>query len=332
VTWLLTLPSILLFYVRNWFFPFRLSEFYDLFYQPKLGVAHVLLPAIILVALGAAVWTLRNRLGAKAVGYAVVWILIPLLPALDTFVFRPDELVHDRYFYVPSIGAALLVALLIERALRSRLGLFGQPTHVVVAAFALTILLAFFAGRAASFWSGNYALYSRAHQIAPLNGTALNDLGAEMISRQELDGAQKLLETGYQNDPSDFQFSLNLGRLYYREGDFPKAETFIQRAKELNPDLAETYVVLGQIQLRQRRPKEAQESLHHAVDLNPYSAPFHTSYGIILALNGDCTDADQQFEAALALNPGDALTTIQMFRCRAVLSPATPPATKPGQL
>jgi hypothetical protein len=331
-TWLLTLPSILLFYVRNWFFPFRLSEFYDLFYQSKFSLMHVLLPLMVLIALGAGVWFARNRLGGKAVGYAVAWIVIPLLPALDTFVFRPDELVHDRYFYVPSIGAALLVALLIERALRSRLGLFGQPTHVVVAGFALTILLAFFAGRAASFWSGNYALFSRAHQIAPLNGTALNDLGAEMISRQELDGAQNLLETGYQNAPSDFQFSLNLGRLYYRKGDFPKAESFIQRAKELNPDLAETYVVLGQIQLRQRRQKEAQESLRHAVDLNPYSAPFHTSYGIVLALNGDCADADQQFEASLALNPGDALTTVQMFRCRAALSPAKPLATKPGQL
>ena len=49
---------------------------------------------------------------------AVAWIVIPLLPALDTFVFRPDELVHDRYFYVPSIGAALLVALIIERVAR----------------------------------------------------------------------------------------------------------------------------------------------------------------------------------------------------------------------
>jgi protein O-mannosyl-transferase len=271
-------------------------------------------------------------LGAKAVDYAVAWIVIPLLPALDTFVFRPNELVHDRYFYVPSIGAALLVALLIERAAKTRLGLFGQPSHVVVTGLALAMFLAFFASRAASFWSSDYALYSRAYQIAPQNATAINNLGAEMISRQELDGAQKLLESGYRNDPSDFQFSLNLGRLYYRKGDYHQAESFVLRAKELNPDLADTYVILGQIQLRQSRLKEAQESLRHAVELNPYSAPFHTSYGIVLALNGDCTDADQQFEVALALNPGDALTQVQMFHCRAALSPATAPATKPGQL
>ena len=332
VAWLLTLPSILLFYVRNWFLPFRLSESYDLFYQTNLNFAHVFLPVAILIVLGVTLWILRNRLGATGVGYAVAWIVIPLLPALDTFVFRPDELVHDRYFYIPSIGAALLVALIVERAAKTRLGLFGQPTHVVVTALALTLVLVYFAGQSASFWSGDYALFSRAHKMAPLNATAMNNLGAEMISRQELDGAETLLETGYRNDPLDFRFPLNLGRLYYRKGNYPKAEAFLLRVKELNPDLADTYVFLGQIQLRQHRLKEAQESLHRAVDLNPYSAPFHTSYGIVLALNGDCTNADQQFEVALALNPGDALTQVQEFNCHAALSPPTPPTTKPGQL
>ncbi len=331
-TWLLTLPSILLFYVRNWFLPFRYSEFYDLFYQSSFNFAHVLLPLVILLALAGVVWALRNRLGEKAVAYAVAWILIPLLPALDTFVFRPDELVHDRYFYVSSIGAALLVALLIESISKSKARLFSEPMPAVVGGLALAIVLSFFAGKAAGFWSSDYMLYSRSHEIAPLNSTALNDLGAEMIAHQEFDSAQKLLETGYQNNPSDAQFSLNLGRLYYRKGNFPKAEAFILQSRQLNPDQADTYVILGQIQLREKRMKEAQANLQHAVVLNPYSAPFHTSYGIVLALSGDCQTADQQFEAALALNPGDLLTTLQMLRCRASLSTTAPPSTKPGQL
>lgn len=332
MTWLFTLPSILLFYVKNWFFPFRLSQSYDLYYQPKLSLAHVLLPAMILIALGAAFWFLRNRLGSKVVGYAVSWIVIPLLPALDTFVFTSGQLVHDRYFYVPSIGAALLIALLIERAAKTRLGVFGQPTHVVVTGLALTILLASLSGWQVTFWRSDYALFSRAHQIAPLNANVLNNLGLELMSRNDMAGAQKLLETGYQNNPSDFHFPLNLGRLYYTKHDYQKAESLMLQAQKLAPDLADTYVFMGQIQLREQRLKEAQESLHHAVKLNPYSAAYHTTYGIVLALNGDCTDADQQFEAALALDPGDAVTQGQMSRCRAELSPAMAPATKPGRL
>ena len=322
VAWLLTLPSILLFYVKHWFLPFGLSESYDLFYQTKLSVVHVILPAMILVALGAAAWISRKHLGAKAVDNAVAWIVIPLLPALDTFVFWHNELVHDRYFYVPSIGAAILIAVIIERAAKTRLGLFGQPTHVVVAGLALAIFLASLTGWTVNFWRSDYALFSRAHQIAPLNENAMNNLSMEMMSRGALAGAQTLLETGYRNDPSDFHFPLNLGRLYYSKGDYQKAESYMLQAKNLAPELADPYVFLGQIQLRQHRVKEAQESLRLAVNLNPYSAQNHTIYGIVLASNGDCVDADQQFEAALALEPGDALTQHQMSRCRAALSPS----------
>jgi Flp pilus assembly protein TadD len=165
-----------------------------------------------------------------------------------------------------------------------------------------------------------------------LNENAMNNLSMEMMSRGALAGAQTLLETGYRNDPSDFHFPLNLGRLYYSKGDYQKAESYMLQAKNLAPELADPYVFLGQIQLRQHRVKEAQESLRLAVNLNPYSAQNHTIYGIVLASNGDCVDADQQFEAALALEPGDALTQHQMSRCRAALSPSMLPATKPGQL
>jgi Flp pilus assembly protein TadD len=94
--------------------------------------------------------------------------------------------------------------------------------------------------------------------------------------------------------------------------------------------MADLYVILGQIRLKQSRLKEAQDNLRLAVDLDPYSAPIHTSYGIILALNGDCRDANVQFDDALSLNPGEGLTELQKRRCSATMSPAPPAVTKPG--
>ena len=332
VTWFLTLPSILFFYVKHWFFPVGLAESYDLFYQPKPSFAHVLLPALVVIAVVGAVWMSRKRLGTKAVGYAVAWILLPLLPALDTFVFRPDELVRDRYFYVPSIGAAFLVALIIVRAAKTGRSVFGQPLHVVVTGLALTFVLAFFAARAASFWVDDYTMFSRAHQVAPLNATAASSLGGELAKRGEMDAAQALLEDAYRHHPEDYRIAFNLGRVQYAKQQFPKAEEYTRQAIALSPNFSDAQISLGAIELKQGRLAEAQESLRHAVMLSPYNAPAHTSYGIMLALSGDCTGADQQFEAALALNPGDALTMIQMLHCRKALSSGTPPATKPGQL
>ena len=329
--WLMTVPSILLFYVKHWFLPFGFSEYYDVFYQTRFSLVHVLLPLTILIALGAGVWIWRERLGTKAAAHAIAWLIIPLLPALDTFVFKPEELVHDRYFHVASIGAALLVSLIVARAVRTRPALFGQPWHVVATAGALTVVLAFLTARATSPWASNYTLFSRAHQIAPSNAVATNNLGSELIIRGELDAAQALLEDGYRRHP-DFRMEFNLGRVQYAKQHYPQAEAYTRQALSVAPLFPEAYVSLAQIELKQNRPAEALESMRHAVELNPYSAPFHTSYGIVLALNGDCKAASQQFETALALNPGEGLTEMQLARCRAALSSTAPPSSKPGEL
>ena len=87
---------------------------------------------------------------------------------------------------------------------------------------------------------------------------------------------------------------------------------------------------MGAIELKLGQRAEAQTSFRRAVETSPYSAPAHTTYGIVLALGGDCVAATEQFKTALILNPGDAVTQAQMFRCRAASS--TPAPTKPGQL
>jgi hypothetical protein len=193
-TWLLTLPSGLFFYVKHWLFPLRLAINYDLFYQEHLNLPHVLLPAALVIALGYVLWTFRSRLGSREVGYAAAWIVVPLLPALDYMVFKPEELVHDRYFYVPSMGAALLIALLIEKAGKSRRLLFATPVPVIVITFVLTIALAAGTVQATRFWQDDYTLFSHAHDVAPQNPITAMNLSLEHIDRGETDRAQALLE------------------------------------------------------------------------------------------------------------------------------------------
>jgi tetratricopeptide (TPR) repeat protein len=330
-TWLLTLPSILFFYFKNWFFPVNLSEFYDLFYQSRLSLREVVLPALVLVAMAIAVWLLRKPLGVRATGYAVAWVVIPLLPALDSFVFRNGELVHDRYFYVPSVGASLLVALIIERALAGQPAVFGQPSRVVGAGLVLAAILGLCAVREVSFWQVDYTLYSRGHQIAPLNSTSLNNLGAVLIFLKENERARTLLEAGYQKYPGDDRFVFNLARLNYNERQYSNSEKFAREAIRLVPLSADTYILLGQVLLKQDRPQEAIQAIHRGVELNPYNATYHTSYGIVLKMKGDCADAISQFDEALALNPTDGITHLQKLGCQASLAPINNSATKSSQ-
>jgi protein O-mannosyl-transferase len=321
-TWLLTLPSILLFYVKNWFFPIHLSEFYDIPYQAGLSLTGVILPVLILAAIAAAAWKFRSALGARAMGDAAIWLVIPLIPALNTFVFLPGELAHDRYFYVPSIGASLLVALVITRVMAGQREVFGQPVRVIGAALVLAVVLGLCAVQQSSFWLDDYTLFSRAHQIAPRNATALNNLGGEMLSRRELESGRALLETGYREYPKDSRFVMNLGRLSYSMKQYPKSEAYARQAINLNPNEGDSFILLAQSLLKQNDVRGATQSLRRAVEVNPYNATYHTSYGIVLELNGDCTGAIAQFESALVLHPGDGITQREMFRCRSAAAAA----------
>jgi tetratricopeptide (TPR) repeat protein len=328
-TWVLTLPSVLLFYIKNWLFPVRLSEYYDLYYQLHPSLLHVILPVSIVVAIASLIWMFRKQLGTLEAGYAAIWIMIPLLPALSFVVFYPDQLVHDRYFYLPSVGSSLLSALFIDRVTKSRRVVFGQSLATVGTAMVLTIVLATITFRTASYWMDGYTLFSRAHEVAPANLSAAKNLIVEFIERREYDKAQLLLESEYRKNSDDFGFALNLGRLQYFQKQYAKAEEYTRKSIALSPTMAEPYAYLGIIQLKENRPREAQASLNKAVELNPWDAHFRTSYGIVLAANGDCTGAMTQFNAALSLSPDDAITKREIFNCNAAKSPK--PAS-PSQL
>jgi len=204
---------------------------------------------------------------------------------------------------------------------------FGQPLHTVVAALAMAVVLATCTTWETSYWRDDFTLFSRAHEIAPGNSDAINNLGVDLIERRQIDQAQALFEAGLVGDSGNSLFLFNEGRVQYIKGNYAKAEEYTTKAISVNPNAADSYVPLGKIQLKLERPTDAAISFKRAVDLNPYEPNYHASYGIVLVLNRDCTGAASQFESALKLNPGDSISKMEMERCR---TPQIPEATAGG--
>ncbi len=117
----LSLPSVAFFYARQWLAPYQASAFYGLGLQSHFNVAYVLLPLLALLMIFAVLWVERERLGRREVIFASVWMVALILPAFDLGVFSADDLVHDRYFYLGSLGASLLLGLVLERLATGRL-------------------------------------------------------------------------------------------------------------------------------------------------------------------------------------------------------------------
>jgi TolB-like protein/Tfp pilus assembly protein PilF len=85
---------------------------------------------------------------------------------------------------------------------------------------------------------------------------------------------------------------------------FPKAEAAVQRALELNPDLAEAHTSLGLVKFQYAWDWEvAERELKQAIELNPNYAPAHHFFADYLKAMGRFDEALSEIEKARELDP-----------------------------
>jgi tetratricopeptide (TPR) repeat protein len=315
-----TMPSMMAFYLKKWFLPIRLTEFYDMPYWSGWNFWHVFLPALAVLACAAVLWLSRRWLGTRDLAFGALWVIVPLLPVMDVAVFPVDDTVHDRYFYLPSVGASLIVALVIDRLTRSK-AVAAKPR--LLPAYILTFLvlggsLAALTSHESSFWVNDITMFGRAHTLAPKNPIARNNFAVELAALGDNDAARSIFEQAISVDSRDWAAYFNLGRISYQERKYPEAEKWLLQANALNHTAPDVYIDLGLVQLRTNRVPEALASMRRAVELRPNDPTYLFAYGVVLAQSGDCTAARAQFREALDIRPGEGMTQLAMDRCEQI--------------
>lgn len=113
MTGLLTAPKMFAFYVKQMFFPLTLGANYPLEPVTQIDAVGFLLP--LLLAVGSVAFLIYLA-GKTKFGYlGIALLLLPLIPAMNATAFNPDQLVHDRYLYLPILGLLIILVPLIEQ-------------------------------------------------------------------------------------------------------------------------------------------------------------------------------------------------------------------------
>jgi tetratricopeptide (TPR) repeat protein len=313
-SFLLTLPYTAFFYLRQWLLPLHPREFYETPISNSFNVAHVLWPLVALTFIAAVIWNLRHKLGSREVAFASAWMVLPILPALYFVVFPIGELVHDRYFYLPSFGAALLLALVLEKLAYGPI-VFGIPRRLLFATLGLVMVLSYSTSNATSYWRDDFTLFKHAYELAPNSFAPRINYASEMASRGDYANALPIFEQVLKQYPDNYLATYGLGRALYEAGILKAAEHFFEQTKQLNPDMAATYLHLGLIEMRTQRSAEAVGNMRRALALEPLEPAFHFALGIALQQQGNCKESRSELNTALQLQPDFPHAAEQISKC-----------------
>ncbi len=302
---LLTIPSVLWFYCKLLIAPFRLSAFYDVPYVTHASWHFFWRPLLAsgLVVAGLLAWWWRAR--SRLVGFAAIWLLVPLLPLLDLRVLPMGDFVHDRYLYLPSVGLAILLALALERLAVGQATLLGEPAPAMAAVLLLGCVLGAATALQSVPWADDVLLYAHGMQIAPNNDLPRNKLANALITRGLYEDGISVYRGVLAEDPDFWFANYRMGFALYKLGRFEEAEKYLAHAVEVKRSGEECYY-LGLTQKAQGKLEQAAASLREAAQLAPQARGYHGELGKILLEQGKRAEALEAFKAELALDPGNA--------------------------
>lgn len=286
----LTAPAIVVFYLGQILWPATLGPSYPLRPVDTVTATSFWLPLVgMLLALGLAAWLARQS-RAAAVGVALFALL--LLPAFNIGAFPPEHLVHDRYLYLPLLGALLAVAAVAE----TRLG--GRRLAIGAAVVAVPLLLVTW--RANAMWMSEEALWAANVETDPTSAFAWTQHGIQLQRAGQADAAIRAYDRAIALRPMAAAVTAR-AELLAASGRGADAEAALRSVIAQRPTDHGAYERLAVILQQQNRLDEAEAVLRAGRDANPSVAcAFAANLGVVLYLQGRPDEAAEAFDAAAA--------------------------------
>ena len=247
-----SVPSL----VRLLFFPRTLSADYPPPRPDGLLDAGVLAGiAIVAAALGAIVLAARR---APLVAFAIAWIVAMYLP-LATVIPLGPHFIAERYLYVPSFGACLLVALGLD-AIRRR-----APAMALAGLALLLVAGALRSMARVQDWHDALALWeSAAHAVPEGSGRIHAELGLALSHAGRSAEAIDHFRLSIARGPEKADTQSNLGFELMKVGNVEESIPHFARAIAIWPENPVLHYNLGSALLRSGRLHEALAELRIA--------------------------------------------------------------------
>lgn len=346
---LLTLPVVLINYLRILIFPSGLTGFYYVPYVRGVSFTRFVLPTIGLALFTALVWWWSRRERDPLIAFFGLWIPICLIPVLYLPAFKNGDFVRDRYLYLPSVGFAFLLAKAIRR-IPLRLPHQARPWLQPAAAAVTMVTFAFGVLTQQVYWANDLLVFHRGYTLYPQNTTAVKNLAYAFNLRGDPASAMSLIQQAISADPDDYfshwvlalvdsefhqdeqakqelakavslspQYFLetahgltNLGVAFAGAHEYEQAESCFRRALAIEPDASSSLIYMGLVLLRTNRIADAEVFIKKASAVDPEGYNVNWALGMLAQMRGDRTLAERGYYEELRFHPDNRSAQISL--------------------
>jgi len=282
-------------YLGKLFWPTKLAVIYP--HSGYWPLVAVLLAGLLLIGLSVFVFMQRRRYPYLLTGW--LWYLGTLVPVIG-LVQVGSQAMADRYTYIPSLGALIVIVWGVCELTRhwryQAAGLSAGCAAAMVLCMGLT-------RQQLGYWQDSEALFRHTIAVTENNDLAHTNLGDALIGKGQIDGAFSEYQEVVRLTPGYAPAHYNLGIVFDKLGRTDEAIREYQEAVRLDPNHADAHNNLGIEFLNQNRNDEAADQFQAAIRLKPDSAKVHNDLGIIFNKQGQVDEAVQQFQEAVRLQP-----------------------------
>lgn len=290
---ILSVPSIFVFYLRQVFFPYWLGANYPLEPVSQIDVGEFLLPlAIASIAIAAIMFLARrSRLGP----FAAALLLLPLIPAMNATAFIPDQIVHDRYLYLPLLGIVVLILITVAK--------YVEEQNLVLAGIALAAIISIQTVAYNRAWNNEFAIWSWTAAVDDSSFTSMQ-YGNALSQAGRNDEAIAAFTRSIEKRPSPRAY-LARGRTLAVTSRPDEAERDLLNIVRLPDDRVEAYALyqayeaLGIVYNSRGDQAAAERTFRDARNRLPiYAASLTLSLATVLYQSGRKDDALRELESA----------------------------------
>lgn len=290
---IMSVPAMFAFYLRQVFAPVWVAINYPMTPVMQITAVNFVLPLVVsLVALAGIGYLARVSPKARI---AAAIFLLPLIPAMNATAFISEQIVHDRYLYLPLLGALMLLVPLAATLINER--------YILIAGCAIALVIGFQTFRYNTAFANEMALWSWTSQVDDSSFTSMQ-LGSALGEAGRNDDSIRAYSAAIAKRPA-FRGYIGRGRGYLAANQYANAERDLTAALAMPKDRQEAYATyqayeaLGIVYSEQRRFDDAIRLFRNSrAELPIYSAALTEKLAIVLYQAGQKAEALSELESA----------------------------------